>query len=628
MVKKRMKNSFKRIVRYATLITIDVFLLLSAWELSYYINSQHLWSHTTIWPGFHLLAFMTAIQIVIFVFLKIYWITLRTVSLELVYKGGLGLLIGHFMTVIFVSGFTSNINILHLLLPYWSMSTVFIFGYRLAFRMFRGYTYYDTNHEDMPRTLLYGGGEVADQLLRLYRKDLLSYKIIGIIDDNPLKHHTLQHGKAVMGGYSDLERIITDHRIDVVVISTMKMHKSRMDNVIDVAKDHDVEVKIIPSTIELESSKKTIADIRDIQVEDLLGRDPVSIDREPILEMIMDKRVLVTGAGGTIGSEICSQLMTYNPKQVIILDIDETEIHNLALKLNGYNTAFSRTVTPVVCDVRDAEKIERLFSTYSPDIVFHAAANKHVPLMEYFPEEALKTNIGGSYNVLTAAVKMKVSKCIVISTDKAVNPTNVMGATKRMSELIGSALSNDTTEIVSVRFGNVLGSRGSMLPLFMDQIKAGLPITVTHKEIIRYFMSIPEAVSLVFLAGSIGNGKEVMVLDMGHPIRIYDFAQNLVKKFGDGRSKIIITGLRPGEKLYEELLASRDKNIPTNYRKVFRAQLETSMEKRFIEQFMRDLYTSSPEEMIEQMKTYIPGFVRNGNGSAVTGESAQEIGQA
>ncbi len=608
-----MNYKIKRLVRNAGLISADVLLLLAAWELSYYVNSQHLWSHAPEWPSFLLIALMVAFQIVVFVLMKLYWISLRTVSLELVYQGGISFLIGHLFTVMIVSAFTrGEINILHLLLPYWSMSLVFLFGYRLTFRMARGYNFTDLNHINLPRTVLYGAGEVADQLLRLYRKDLLEYKIVGIVDDNPLKQNTLLHGKPILGGFSSLEQIFQQYQIKTLIISTMNMKKERMDEMIGLAKEYEVDVKIIPSTIELESSQKTIADIRDIQVEDLLGREPVTIDRQPIIDLVKGCRVLVTGAGGTIGGEICSQLMTYHPEKIIILDVDETEIHNLALKLNNYKTSFSQQVTPVICDVKDEKKLKSVFREHAPDIVFHAAAYKHVPLMEYFPEEALKTNIGGTYHVLKASIEFKVRKCIVISTDKAVNPTNVMGATKRMSELIGSAFSTKETEIVSVRFGNVLGSRGSMLPLFMDQIRQGLPITVTHKDIIRYFMTVPEAVSLVFLASSIGKGKEVMVLDMGQPIKIYEFAQDLVKKFGDGRSKVVITGLRPGEKLYEELLAKCDETIPTSYPKVFKAKVEETLEKQFIEKFMKELNSSDPEELIGLLHTYIPGFVRNG----------------
>jgi FlaA1/EpsC-like NDP-sugar epimerase len=260
----------------------------------------------------------------------------------------------------------------------------------------------------------------------------------------------------------------------------------------------------------------------------------------------------------------------------------------------------------VVCDVKDGVKIKSVMEQYRPDIVFHAAAYKHVPLMEYYPEEAIRTNVMGTHSVLKAAMATGVSKCIVISTDKAVNPTNVMGATKRMAELIGSSLSSSKTEIVSVRFGNVLGSRGSMLPLFFDQIKRGLPITVTHKDIIRYFMTIPEAVSLVFLAGAIGKGGEVMVLDMGKPIKIYDFAQNLIKRFGDGRSTVIVTGLRPGEKLYEELLTKEDEVIRTSYEKVFKARVENGHDIEIIERFIGEIPESATEDLLQTLGSYVP----------------------
>jgi FlaA1/EpsC-like NDP-sugar epimerase len=457
-----------------------------------------------------------------------------------------------------------------------------------------------------PRALLYGAGEVADQLLRLYRKDMLEYKFVGIIDDDAKKHHLMMHGFEVLGSLNILENTIDRLNVEVVIIASMKIKKERLDQILEVTNRNDVDVKIVPSLFEIESNQKKISELRDIDVNDLLGREPIEIDKEPIINLVEGKTVLVTGAGGSIGSEISSQLIGYNPKKIVVLDIDETEIHNLSLSLNNYTAEFSQTIVPVVCDVKDSEKIRLVMEQYKPDIVFHAAAYKHVPLMEYYPEEALRTNVMGTHSVLKAAIDCDVSKCIVISTDKAVNPTNVMGATKRMAELIGSSLSTSKTEIVSVRFGNVLGSRGSMLPLFFDQIKRGLPITVTHKDIIRYFMTIPEAVSLVFLAGAIGQGGEVMVLDMGKPIKIYDFAQNLIKRFGDGRSTVIVTGLRPGEKLYEELLTKEDEVIKTSYDKVFKARVENGHDIEIIERFIQEIPASQTEDLLQTLGSYVP----------------------
>ncbi len=602
-----MKYKIKRLSRQALLIFIDAVILLGSWELAFYVNNSHLYVYGNAISS--LLILLTVVfQLFMFAAVKLYRISLRSVSLELVYKGGLALIIGNLFTLLVVFTQLERFNALRLLIPFWALSALFIFSYRIIWRMTHGYNVTLTNHITLSRTLIYGAGEVGEQLLRQYRKDKLEYKVIGLIDDDRYKESTLVHGLPVLGNVQQLEAIVTADNINTIIIATTKITQKNMDVVLEVANRLELNIKIIPSLFEVDSYHRSITDVRDIQVEDLLGRDPVEIEREPILEMVRNKTVLVTGAGGSIGSEIAAQIQSFSPRKLIILDIDETEIHNLSLKLNNYQRAFSESIVPVVSDVRDRKKIEDIFNAYHPDIVYHAAAYKHVPLMEHYPEEALRTNIAGTYNVLNAAIAVEVDKCIIISTDKAVNPTNVMGATKRMAELIGSALSNEKTEIVSVRFGNVLNSRGSMLPLFMEQINNGLPVTVTHKDIIRYFMTIPEAVSLVFLAGAVGKGGEVMVLDMGEPVKIYDFAQKLIKRYGDGRSTIKITGLREGEKLYEELLTDEDKVIPTDYKKIFKARVENGHEIKFIERYIDEIGISDKDDLLRTLFEYVPRF--------------------
>jgi len=602
-----MKYKLKRISRQAALMLVDFFILLGAWELAFYVNGSHLYLYGNLIPFLYIFL-IVIVQLIAFAMVKIYRISLRTVSLELVYKVGMALVVGNLVGLLIVYTRLRDFNSLRLLIPYWAISTLFIVAYRIIWRMTHGYNVTLSNHIILPRTLIYGAGEVADQLLRMYRKDKLEYKVIGLIDDDPNKWNSLVHGLPVLGGSDQLEAYIRHERIDTVIVATIKIGQKYLDRVLDITAKLDVKLKIIPSLFEVDTYQRSFTDVRDVEVEDLLGRDPVEIDREPILELVRDKTVLVTGAVGSIGSEISAQLLSFNPRKLIILDVDETDIHNLSLKLNGYQRAFSEGIVPVICDVRDAEKVDSIMQAYRPDIIFHAAAYKHVPLMEHFPEEALRTNIAGTYHVLSSAVKAGAAKCIVISTDKAVNPTNVMGATKRMAELIGSSLNCKQTEIVSVRFGNVLNSRGSMLPLFMDQIRNGLPVTVTHKDIIRYFMTIPEAVSLVFLAGAVGAGGEVMVLDMGEPVRIYDFAQKLIKRFGDGRSVVKVTGLREGEKLYEELLTREDKAIPTEYKKIFKARVDNGHEIKFIERFINDIGIKDKEALLQTLCSYVPCY--------------------
>ena len=605
-----MKFKLRRLRKYLLLVLADIILLLASWELAYYIRDQHLWNIHSGAPALWSVFVCVAVQIAAFSFTKLYRISLRQVSLELIYQAGIPLVIGAFCSLVLMTTKSGEgFNALQLLIPYWAFSILTIIAYRVIFRITGGYTFLDTNHIHCPRTLLYGAGEVADQLMRLYRKDMLEYKIMGLIDDDRNKHHMMFHGKEVFGGIEELAEAIIRHDIKMIIIASIKIGKDKINEIVDIAHQHDVEVKIVPSLFEITEDKRSVADIRDVNIDDLLGRDQVEVDKAPIIEMIEGKTVMITGAGGSIGSELAKQATGFNPEKLIILDIDETEIHNLSLSLNNYSTGFSNDIIPVVCDVRDKDKLDSIIEKYKPQIIYHAAAYKHVPLMEYFPEEAMRTNIVGSYNLFTSAVKYGVEKCILISTDKAVNPTNVMGATKRMAELLASALSTKKTEMVAVRFGNVLGSRGSMLPLFQEQIRRGLPITVTHKDIIRYFMTIPEAVSLVFLAGAVARGREVMVLDMGKPVRIYDFAQKLVKRYGNNKSTVIVTGLRPGEKLYEELLTSEDLSMPTEYPKVFKAKVSNGHDKKFLEKFIDDIQgNKSNEELIQTLCTYVPCY--------------------
>jgi len=467
---------------------------------------------------------------------------------------------------------------------------------------------------NLPRSVIYGAGELGSTLVRQYKKGKLDYHIVGFVDDDATLKGSYVLGVRVYGTVADLEQILIDQKAKTLIIAITEIEQERMLAAVDAAKEAKAEVKVIPSLFELQQGSKEL-DLRNLDYADLLGRPLIKIDRTPIEEMVHYKRILITGAGGSIGGEICRQLLTYGPSQLILLDIDETELHDLSLALHNWQQEWSDIIIPVVCDVKNKAKLDRLLETYKPQLIFHAAAYKHVPLQELYPEEAITTNILGSYALLRSAKEHHTEKVIVISTDKAVNPTNVMGATKRVVELLASAMTSPETEMVSVRFGNVLGSRGSMLPLFMEQIKAGVPITVTHKEIIRYFMAIPEAVGLVFKAAAMAKGGEVMVLDMGRPVKIYDFAQKLVKYYGDGRSQVIVTGLRPGEKLYEELLADNDTTIATPDKLVFKAKVNGYgiTEEMFITDHLPIFQDNTdPKEMLASLHTLVPEFISNG----------------
>ena len=456
-----------------------------------------------------------------------------------------------------------------------------------------------------PKAVVYGAGDIGTMLARQYFNGKLEYELVGYLDDDPSLRKTDVLGIPVLGNVDSLSKVIREHSIQTLIIGITNLSKDNLYKAVDAAKDNNADVKIIPTLYEIQQGAREI-DLRNLDYADLLGRPLIEIDKVPIEKMVRDKVVLVTGACGSIGSEICRQLVSFGVKRLIMIDIDESGLHDAGLRLTNYKEEINDSIIPVLCDIKNRKKIERIFSQYRPDIVYHAAAYKHVPMGEREPDEIIRTNVGGSYNVLLAARKSGVRKVVVISTDKAVNPTNVMGASKRMVELIASMLTNAETEIVAVRFGNVLGSRGSMLPLFIEQIHAGVPITVTHKDIIRYFMAIPEAVSLVLKAGAMARGGEVMVLDMGQPVRIYDFAERMIKYYGDGRSKIVVTGLRPGEKLYEELLAKEDTTIPTDDKLVFKAKLnDHKLDK---DKFL-SFYNSMDQLDEDEMETRLAGFV-------------------
>ena len=498
-------------------------------------------------------------------------------------------------------------------IPFLFVADVFGFGAILFVRAgYRLYLSYMSRYQSdqYPRTIIYGAGDLGTTLVRQSNKGKLPFKIVGFVDDNPEYDRTSVLGVRVYGTIKELTQILKEAQAKVLIIAITHIAQEKMLEAVDAAKEANCEIKVIPSLFEMQDKPLEEVDVRSLDYADLLGRPLIKIDREPIKEMVQGKTVLVTGAGGSIGQEICRQLLSYSPEKILLFDIDETELHDLSLRLHDYQREWSDWIYPIVGDIRNKQKVNTVFETYQPQLVFHAAAYKHVPLQELYPEEAVHTNILGSYNVLKAAKEHKTEKVVVISTDKAVNPTNVMGATKRVVELLARMLTSDETEMVSVRFGNVLGSRGSMLPLFVEQIKAGVPVTVTHKDIIRYFMAIPEAVGLVFKAASMAKGGEVMVLDMGQPVRIYDFAKKLVQYYGDENSKIIITGLRPGEKLYEELLADKDTTIPTDDPLVFKAKVNNNIfsEEKFLKEHYGIFASGDKEELLKHLHELVPEF--------------------
>ena len=432
--------------------------------------------------------------------------------------------------------------------------------------------------EDKRKNLLIiGAGEAARDIIKTLKTTMRNtYNIVGLIDDNDGKYHYLISGVKVLGDRYKIVEICKKNKVDVIFFSIANISNQDKKEILQICQETGAKLRMLPGTADLIKGKNVMQNLRDVEIEDILGRDPITLDNENIGELIKGKPILVTGGGGSIGSELCRQIVKYKPSKLIIFDIYENNLYNIEIELKSNEDNKDVEIVPIVGSVRDKKRLENVFATYEPYLVFHAAAHKHVPLMEGSPLEAIKNNVFGTYNTVNMADKYKTRKFILISTDKAVNPTNIMGASKRLCEMIVQAKNKiSNTEYAAVRFGNVLGSNGSVVPLFKKQIAEGGPVTVTHKDITRFFMTIPEAVGLVLQAMSYAKGGEIFVLDMGEPVKIYDLAISLIKLTGlepNVDIPIKITGLRPGEKLYEELLMSEEGLEKTEHNKIFVGQ--------------------------------------------------------
>lgn len=425
-------------------------------------------------------------------------------------------------------------------------------------------------------TMVVGAGSAGYMLVReLKNSKHLNRKIPCIIDDDPKKLGTYLQGIPVVGPKESIPAMAKKYNIEEIIVAIPTLQEKAQKELLEICQETACKIKILPGIYQMVNQEVDISMLRDVSIEDLLGRDPIDLHMEEIAGYIGSKVICVTGGGGSIGSEICRQVALHHPKQLIIVDIYENNAYSIQLELQK-NYPDLDLVT-LIASVRDKKRMEDIFQTYHPDIVYHAAAHKHVPLMEDSPNEAIKNNVMGTYNVASAANKFHVKKMVLISTDKAVRPTNVMGASKRLCEIVVQAFAQlSRTEYAAVRFGNVLGSNGSVIPLFRKQIKNGGPVTVTHPEIIRYFMTIPEAVSLVLQCGAYARGGEIFILDMGEPVKILDMARKMIRLSGhvpDKDIKIIFTGLRPGEKLYEELLIDEKNLVETENKRIFVAQM-------------------------------------------------------
>jgi FlaA1/EpsC-like NDP-sugar epimerase len=453
----------------------------------------------------------------------------------------------------------------------WLLNMSLIGGSRFCWRMLRDSKL--NKKDNKKRTLIIGAGSAGTMVVRQLQKNNHTDLVpVGFIDDDERKHKLDILGLPVIGGTKKIVAAVKELDIENIVIAIPSLSKRELNSIFQECAKTEAKTQILPMLEDLMTGKVSVNQFRDVQVEDLLGREPIDLDIESISENIKGKVVLVSGAGGSIGSEICRQISNFKPKQLILLGHGENSIYSIEMELKETYRKSGIQLVPVIADIQDEKKMMSVMSVFQPDTVYHAAAHKHVPLMESNPEEAVKNNIIGTMNIAKAASWNGIKTFVMISTDKAVNPTSVMGASKRLAEMIIQNMDQESaTKFVTVRFGNVLGSRGSVIPLFKRQIEKGGPVTVTHPDMIRYFMTIPEASRLVLQAGALANGGEIFVLDMGDPVKIVDLARNLIKLSGNSIDDIGIeyTGIRPGEKLFEELLKEDEVHEEQIYPKIY-----------------------------------------------------------
>ena len=548
-------------LRICCLLALDVLLINLAAFLALYIRFEFD-AAALVESGFleGMLSFAwinTLMTVVVFALLKLYnslWEFASTA--ELIRIGAASVIsavlymFGMFMLRI---GVPRSFPILYALLL-WLFCGMLRFAYRALRRRRAG-----MHSQGGKRTMLVGGGHAGAMVMREFTYSGHSEnKIVCIIDDDPSKRGSYLRGVRIVGGTADIPRAARKYDVEEIILAIPSASRKQRLHILDVCQQTGCRLRTLPGLYQIANGEVNIQQIREVDIEDLLGRDTVRVDLNEVAGYIKDQVVLVTGGGGSIGSELCRQAAAQHPKQLIIFDIYENNAYDIQMELQRTHPELDLIV--LIGSVRDRQRVMNVFAQYRPDLVCHAAAHKHVPLMEASPFEAIKNNVFGTYNVAQAADQFGTKRFILISTDKAVNPTNVMGASKRICEMIVQMMNDrSATEYVAVRFGNVLGSAGSVIPLFRKQIKAGGPVTVTDKNVIRYFMTIPEAVQLIFQAGAYAHGGEIFVLDMGDPVRIDDLARNMIRLSGfepDVDIPIVYTGLRPGEKLFEELLLS------------------------------------------------------------------------
>lgn len=609
---KQIINDKKKILRQICLISYDIlaialsslFALLLRFELNYQAVEPKYYD--VLWKYLPLNIIIT---IAIFALFRLYnsmWIYAGINELENIIAGCVG------ASVLQIVG----IHLLNMRMPrsYYFTYTFALISLisvsRFIYRIIRIFIRKRESAHFNKSIMIIGAGEAGNMILNeILMSDHLHMTVKCIIDDDTDKKGKYIRGIKIVGGRDDILYNVKRYDIDEIIIAMPSVSKKVIREFIDICKETSCTLKTLPGIYQIVNDEVHISNLRTIEVEDLLGRDPIQVDIEDIMGYVNNKIVLVTGGGGSIGSELCRQIVRHKPKQLIIVDIYENNAYDIQNELLRNYPELDLTV--LIASVRNTNRINKIFETYHPQIVYHAAAHKHVPLMELSPNEAIKNNVFGTLKTVKAADENGVERFVLISTDKAVNPTNIMGASKRICEMIIQTYNKKSkTEFVAVRFGNVLGSNGSVIPLFKKQIAAGGPITITHPDIIRYFMTIPEAVSLVLQAGAYAQGGEIFILDMGEPVKILDLAKNLIKLSGyvpEEDIPIVYTGLRPGEKLYEELLMDEEKLQNTKNKLIFIGKPIQFDEEGFLQQLENLEQISSLE--LDEIKSIIKEIV-------------------
>jgi len=564
--------------------------------------------------------FVLLVYIVTFELFGMYKSLWKFAGIEELLRGGfanfISITIGYIVVMLFDIGeFSFSLYFI----AFFLVSTATI-GMRLSYRLYDFYQSYMQDSSEMRRSLIVGAGAAGVMLVdEIKANKSFEKNVVGFIDDNPKLKGKRIHGIPVLGMTKDVEEVAELYNIDSIVIAIPSLSLKETTKLINQLEKTGCQIKLMPPFYEMVGSKDDMVKIRDVKIEDLLGRDPIVLEEDGIKEYVEEKTILVTGGGGSIGSELVRQLHKFHPKRIVIVDIYENNVYELQMELERLYRSKVNMMPPeviaLIASVRDKERMDEIFKKYKPQVVFHAAAHKHVPLMEVSPKEAIKNNVFGTYNVALLSDQYKVKKFVLISTDKAVNPTNIMGASKRMAERIVMALNKKSkTDYVAVRFGNVLGSNGSVIPLFRKQIEDMGPVTVTDPEITRFFMTIPEACQLVIQAGAYAKGGELFVLDMGEPVKIIDLAEKMVRLAGFEPYKeidIIFTGLRPGEKMYEELLVDYSQVHKTENEKIFIEPKERIKEDDILDQLssmFESIHTCTDKECVKLAKKIVKSY--------------------